>query len=142
MSPQTGQIHQINLIMIPSADQDRSVEFYENLGFTKRNDAPFADGERWVEVYPPDGAAGLALLPRHWPGPAGVPTGIIISTEDIDAAHQRLRAEGVDVDAEIARPGGGGVTIQLGDVKVTDPTPAMFWLRDPDGNSLLVIGTA
>jgi hypothetical protein len=31
----------------------------------------------------------------------------------------------VDVDAEVARMG--------------DPVPPMFWFRDPDGNSLMVV---
>jgi hypothetical protein len=36
-----------------------------------------------------------------------------------------MGSSGVDVDAEVSRMG--------------DPVPAMFWFRDPDGNSLLVV---
>ena len=57
--------------MIPSTDQDRSIEFYESkLGFEKRTDVPFGGSYRWVEVYPPSGTAGIALAPppRGRPG--------------------------------------------------------------------------
>ena len=43
----------------------------------------------------------------------------------MDADHAALKAAGVDVDEEVARWGG--------------PIPPMFWLRDPDGNSLIVV---
>ena len=36
-----------------------------------------------------------------------------------------LPAVGVDVDDEVSRFGG--------------PVPPMFWLRDPDGNSLIIV---
>jgi hypothetical protein len=35
-----SRITRIQLVTIPSTDQDRSVAFYEMLGFEKRNDAP------------------------------------------------------------------------------------------------------
>ena len=59
----TGQISQIQLVVIPVTDQDRSVAFYESLGFEKRADFPWRDGYRWIEVYPQGGSAGLALVP-------------------------------------------------------------------------------
>jgi hypothetical protein len=39
-----------------------------------------------------------------------------------------LRAAGADVDAEVARMGG--------------PVPPMFWLRDPENNTLMVVGNS
>jgi hypothetical protein len=36
-----------------------------------------------------------------------------------------MKSNGVDVDAEVSRMG--------------DPVPPMFWFRDPDGNSLMVV---
>ena len=55
----------------------------------------------------------------------GAETGIILDTTDVDADHAALRDAGVDVDAEVSRMG--------------DPVPPMFWLRDPDGNSLIIV---
>jgi catechol 2,3-dioxygenase-like lactoylglutathione lyase family enzyme len=105
MSTTPTQISQIQLVMIPSTDQDRSVAFYEALGFEKRTDIPWGDGYRWVEIYLPSSATGIVLVP---PGPGertGVPTGMLLDTDDIDAAHGHLRSIGVDVDAEVARVG-------------------------------------
>jgi predicted enzyme related to lactoylglutathione lyase len=54
-----------------------------------------------------------------------VQTGIGLHTDDIEAVHADLKAAGADVDDEISRMG--------------DPVPPMFWLRDPDNNSLMVV---
>jgi lactoylglutathione lyase len=37
-------------VVVPVSDQDRALAFYvERLGFEKRTDVPFGEGERWVE---------------------------------------------------------------------------------------------
>jgi catechol 2,3-dioxygenase-like lactoylglutathione lyase family enzyme len=121
-----SKIGGINLVMIPSPDQDRSIEFYVGaLGFEKRTDIPFGGSYRWVEVYPPSGTAGIALAPPREGDPTGIQTGISLTTDDIDGTHAALKSAGVDVDAEVSRMG--------------DPVPPMFWFRDPDGNTLLVV---
>ena len=126
MSTTKSAIGSISLVAVMATDQDRSIEFYEALGFEKRTDIPFGDKYRWVEVYPPSGTTGIALAPPR-PGidNTGVETGIILTTDDIDATHAQLEASGVDVDAEVARMG--------------DPVPPMFWFHDPDGNSLMIV---
>ena len=125
MTTTTSRIGEINVVMIPSTDQDRAVEFYEGLGFEKRADVPFGDKYRWVEVYPPGGTTGIALAPPRPGDPTAVQTGISLTTDDIDATHAELKASGVDVDAEVSRMG--------------EPVPPMFWFRDPDGNTLLIV---
>ena len=126
MSTTKSRIGTISLVAVPATDQDRSIEFYETLGFEKRTDIPFGDQYRWVEVYPPSGTTGIALAPPR-PGVdrTGVETGIILTSDDIDTTHAQLQASGVDVDAEVARMG--------------DPVPPMFWFRDPDGNTLMIV---
>jgi catechol 2,3-dioxygenase-like lactoylglutathione lyase family enzyme len=121
------RIGEINLVMIPSPDQDQAIEFYESLGFEKRTDVPFGGSYRWVEVYPPSGTTGIALAPPRPDGPTGVETGVSLTTDDIDATHAELKSLGVDVDAEVSRMG--------------DPVPPMFWFRDPNGNTLMVVQT-
>jgi predicted enzyme related to lactoylglutathione lyase len=125
VSTTTSGIDQIGLVIIPSTDQDRSIEFYETLGFEKRSDIPFGDQYRWVEVYPPSGTTGIALAPPREQDPVGIQTGISLTTQDIDATHAKLQSSGVDVDAEVSRMG--------------EPVPPMFWFRDPDGNTLLIV---
>src|ERR1700694_694562 len=105
MTTTTDRIRQIQLVLVPSTDQDRSLAFYEALGFERRNDIPWGDGYRWVEVYPPKGTAGIALVPTQPGDRTGVQTGIILNTHDIDAAHAEMQASGVDVDVEVARVG-------------------------------------
>jgi len=138
MSTTANRISQIQLVMIPSTDQDRSAAFYEALGFEKRLDIPWGDGYRWVELYPPSGTAGVALVPPGPGDPIAVQTGIILNTDDIDATHAQLRSGGVDVDAEVARVG-APAEIRIGAVELAGPVPPMFWFRDPDGNALLIV---
>jgi catechol 2,3-dioxygenase-like lactoylglutathione lyase family enzyme len=119
--------NKIATVIIPVADQDGAVDFYVNkLGFETRVDVPFGDGYRWIEVGLGDEATTIALAPPPHDSAAGKrETGISLQTEDIDAYHAQLKQAGVDVDAEVSRMG--------------DPVPPMFWLRDPEGNTLMVV---
>jgi catechol 2,3-dioxygenase-like lactoylglutathione lyase family enzyme len=127
VSTTVTRISKIGTVVIPVSDQDRAIEFYVNtLGFEKRTDVPFGNGYRWVEVAPRDAVTTIAIVPPPPGKPTGsVETGIALHTADIDADHADLKARGVDVDPEIGRMG--------------DPVPPMFWFRDPDGNSLLIV---
>jgi catechol 2,3-dioxygenase-like lactoylglutathione lyase family enzyme len=122
------RITQVGTVGVPVTDQERSVAFYvDTLGFEKRLDAPFGDGNRWIEVAPPGSATTIALAPRPPGGPSGTDTGIRLTTEDADADHADLGARGVDTDPEVLRwPG----------------VPPMFSFRDPDGNSLYIVERA
>ena len=128
MTSTKTRVNKLNTVVIPVADQERALEFYtQKLGFEKRTDVAFGNGYRWVEVAPGDAETTIALAPP----PEGVPTGnrqtgIGLQTDDIDAFHADLKAAGVDVDAEVSRQG--------------DPVPPLFWLRDPEANTLMVVG--
>jgi catechol 2,3-dioxygenase-like lactoylglutathione lyase family enzyme len=134
----TTRLSRLHAVMVPTTDLDRAIAFYEGLGFAKTLDVPFEDGHRWVELNPPDGTAGIALAPGT-PESVGVRTGIILLADDIDAAHAELRDAGLDVDAAVAREG-SDAAVELGSLTVVAPTPAMFAVRDPDGNALLIVG--
>ena len=123
-----SRINKINTIVIPVADQDAMIAFYvDKLGFQKRTDIPFGNGYRWVEVGPEDTETTIALAPPPEGSPTGGrETGIGLETGEIDEFHAELKAAGVDVDAEVNRMGG--------------PVPPLFWLRDPEGNTLMVVG--
>lgn len=120
------RIAQVGTVMVPVNDRDRALEFYVGmLGFEKRTDTAYGDGNRWVEVAPPGGATTIALVPPMEEMPAGIETRIGLTSEDIDADHASLRARGVDADDEVMRMG--------------DPVPPMFFFRDPDGNRFLLV---
>jgi len=126
VSTTASRLGVIGLVCIPSDDVDKQIEFYESLGFEKRTDVPFGGQYRWVEVYPPSGTTGIALAPPPPGSDAGSrETGIVLNTDDIEASHAEMKAKGIDVDAEVSRMG--------------DPVPPMFWFRDTEGNSLLVV---
>jgi predicted enzyme related to lactoylglutathione lyase len=120
-------IAKIGVVCVPVSDQGRAIEFYvDTLGFEKRADVPFGNGYRWVEVAPAGADTTIAIVPPPPGKPTGdVETGIGLNTDDIDGVHADLKARGVDVVAEVSRMG--------------DPVPPLFWLRDPDGNTLMVV---
>ena len=121
------RVNKIATVIVPLNDQDRAVEFYcGTLGFEKRVDVPFGGGYRWIEVGLPDESTTIALAPPpEGKATGGRETGISLQTDDIDGYHAQLKAAGVDVDAEVQRMG--------------DPVPPMFWFRDPEGNTLMVV---
>ena len=120
-------ISKVGRVVVTVADTDRALDFYSGtLGFDKVVDIPMGPDMRWVEVSVSDGETTIALAPPPQGQEAGgKETGIILDTSDVDGAHAALKDAGADVDAEVTRYGG--------------PVPPMFWLRDPDGNSLIVV---
>lgn len=120
-------ISKVGRVCVTIADTDRALDFYVGtLGFEKVVDEPMGPGMRWVEVAVSGAETTIALAP---PPPdqkaGGSQTGIILDTSDVDGAHAALKEAGIDVDDEVTRYGGN--------------VPPMFWLRDPDGNSLIVV---
>ena len=123
----TLHINAVGRVCVIVADTDRAIDFYvDTLGFEKVVDVPMGPDMRWVEVALPGTKTTIALAPPPEGQQAGGgQTGICLDTSDVDADHAALQAAGVDVDDEVSRYG--------------DPVPPMFWLRDPDGNSLIVV---
>src|SRR5437899_2011417 len=79
-------INRVGRVCVPVADQDRAIDFYVNtLGFEKRADITYGNGERWVEVAPPGATTAIALVPPMAGNPTGTQTGIALTTQDIDA---------------------------------------------------------
>ena len=127
MSTTTTGIRQIGLICVPTADQDRAIQFYESIGFEKQPTLRWAAATAGWRCIRPREAPG-----SRWPPPppgsgeiTSTQTGITLNTQDIDATHAQFKSLGVDVDAEVSRMG--------------DPVPPMFWFRDPSGHSLMVV---
>jgi catechol 2,3-dioxygenase-like lactoylglutathione lyase family enzyme len=120
-------IARVGRVTVTVADTDRALDFYvRTLGFEKVVDVPMGPDMRWVEVAVSGHETTIAIAPPP-PGQeaGGKQTGICLDTSDVDADHAALKEAGVDVDGEVTRFGG--------------PVPPMFWLRDPDGNSLIVV---
>jgi lactoylglutathione lyase len=116
-SEATIQVTDVRTVGVPVTDQDRALRFYvDTLGFEKRLDLPMGGGQRWIEVAPSAATTTIALVVSHKGVPAGVETGIRLTTVTADADHAELRARGVDAD----------------DVLRWEGVPPMFSFRDQD----------
>jgi catechol 2,3-dioxygenase-like lactoylglutathione lyase family enzyme len=119
-------VTEIGVAMFTVADQDAALAFYTGkLGYEVRSDSRFGEQNemRWVEVAPPGSRARLALNPPMFDQPGGGSIGV--ETADVIGEHQRLTAiGGIDLDPEPMRMPGA---------------PLMFMLRDPDGNTVVVV---
>ena len=121
-------ISDIRTVGVPVSDQDRALAFYaDTLGFETRLDMPVEQlGGRWIEVAPAGAATTIALVPTRDGVPTGVETGVRLTTRDAVAAHADLQNRGVDVGELLRWPG----------------VPAMFAVRDQDGNGLEIVEQA
>ncbi len=113
----------LHTVGIPVTDQDKALAFYGALGLETRLDVPMGEGARWIEMALPGTTVSLALELAHPGHPAGVETGIRLTTGDADGANAALRSRGVDADDVLRWPG----------------VPPMFAFRDQDGNGLEIV---
>ncbi|WP_374969652.1 VOC family protein [Terrabacter sp. BE26] len=128
--PDTGaaqHIPGVGTVYLAVSDQDRALAFYrDKLGFEVRTDTDFGEGFRWIEVAPVGAYTVVALvLPMREgdPQPGGqAPFGF--DTPNLAAAMAEFHSRGVDF--EDVRTGEG-------------PVPPMAYLRDPDGNRILLV---
>jgi catechol 2,3-dioxygenase-like lactoylglutathione lyase family enzyme len=120
-------VTQVGRVAVSVSDTDRALDFYVGtLGLEKVVDVPMGPDARWVEVAIPGSPTTIAIAPPPPGKPAGnAETGIILDSTDLDADHAALKEAGADVDEEVTRYG--------------DPVPPMFWVRDPDKNSLIIV---
>jgi catechol 2,3-dioxygenase-like lactoylglutathione lyase family enzyme len=119
----SAAITHIGTVLVPVADQDAALAFWNDLGFETRIDGAFGDGGRWIEVAPPGAQTSLALVPRATGAAAG--TEVSFATADAEADHTALLRRGVDADPALVLMG--------------DYVPPMFTFRDPDGNPFRVV---
>ena len=135
------QLHlaQVATVVVPVTDQQRALAFYtEVLGMRKVNDFTYPAGERWLEVSPVAGSSNLCLVTASPDRPAGIETGIVLSSTAVEDDRSALAARGVDVDDALLPT--DRVTVWSGAPLMGFPD--QFLLRDPDGNSFLVVATS
>ena len=120
----------LHFVIIFVRDQERSLRFFaDKLNFRVMVDHTFENGNRWIEVAPPDGTAqlGIALAP-----PGGEPdkligglTNIYFITEDLPAKYKEWSERGVHFQFPPEVPAWGGIHTRF---------------EDPDGNSYGLAG--
>lgn len=129
-------IAQVATIMVPVTDQDAALAFYvEMLGMQKVNDFTYPTGERWLEVSPGEGSSNLCLVLGRPERPAGIETGVVLLSADALADLAAFRSQGLDVDAQ---PLPEGEVVWWSGAPLAG-VPMQFRLRDPDGNSFLIV---
>jgi hypothetical protein len=101
----------------------------------KVNDFTYPTGERWLEVSPAKGSSNLCLVLSRPERPAGIETGLILTSSDVLADLAALRESGHAVDE---RPLREGEVLWWSGAPLAG-VPTQFRLRDPDGNSFLVV---
>lgn len=81
------------------SDQAMALAWYvEALGMEVRADAPFGNGQRWLEVAPIGSQPVLLLIHGYggWaPEKVGIDTGIVLTADDVPATFQDLSDRGV-----------------------------------------------
>jgi len=120
----------LHFVIIFVRDQERSLRFFvDKLGFRVVVDHTFDDGNRWIEVAPPDGTAQLGIaLPPPESEPEkliGGPTDIYFITEDLPGKYKEWSERGVHFQFPPEAPRWGGVHTRF---------------EDPDGNSFGLVG--
>lgn len=132
---------EVGTVFVPVADQERSLKFFvQQLGFEKRLDFTYGAAHRWLEVAPPGASSRIALVPPSEGVSAGADVArCALEVPDVEALHAALLARGVDVDREIARTGTARSGLVSSAVRVADPVPPQFFVRDPDGNRFLIV---
>src|SRR3954452_2189007 len=93
-------INEVNLAFVTVSDQDSAIEFWtQKCGFTVATDQAYGEGQRWVEVAPPQGTAHLALVPPMQEGQEpGGDAPVSFTTDDVEAAHSEMGEKGIERD--------------------------------------------
>jgi predicted enzyme related to lactoylglutathione lyase len=117
-------IRKIKFTGIPVRDQDRALNFYVNtLGFTVLTDQPMGPGQRWIELRPSKGDAGVALFtPPGHEDRIGTFTGISMECDDVQRTYEELTAKGVN----FAKP------------PKTESWGTMAIMKDSEGNQIVL----
>jgi catechol 2,3-dioxygenase-like lactoylglutathione lyase family enzyme len=141
MTESRTNIREVGTIFVPVSDQERALAFYvHKLGFEQCADFSYGHGHRWIEVAPPGAGSRLALVPpTEGVSAGGDVTRCAFATDDIDAVHDSLSSQGVDIDREIGRDGTARSGLVSSALVVQDPVPPQFFVRDPDGNRFLIV---
>lgn len=116
-------ITDVHVVSVPVSDQQRAREFYvEKLGFDLVRDDDSVPGIHWVQVAPQGGSTSLTLVTWFESMPAGSVQGLVLVCDDLKRTYERLLAEGVEVERELAEQPWGREAV----------------IRDPDGNRLVL----
>ena len=109
-------------VSVPVKDPAAALRFYtEVIGLQVLRDEPMGPDMRWLQLQPADGGATIALVTWFDAMPPGGLQGLMLGVADIDAAHARIAALGMELSPVDEQPWG-----------------RFTMLKDPDGNGLIL----
>ena len=113
-------VKEIAFVGYPVTDLERARDFYERiLGLTCTMDHPIDDTIRWIEY---DVGTSTLAISNAWPPSGQSGPSAALEVDDIDAAVEILRTEGVTFKTEI----------------MASPSCRFVSIADPDGNDLTI----
>jgi catechol 2,3-dioxygenase-like lactoylglutathione lyase family enzyme len=129
----------LELVVLPVCDVDRSKEFYKGLGW--REDADLVKGEdfRVVQVTPPGSGCSIIFGQGITSASPGSVQGLHLIVSDIEASRAELMGLGLNV-SEVFHDAGGVFHHPGTEDRVNGPDPAhrsyisFASFSDPDGN--------
>ena len=146
-TPEPPPVEDLKLeaVVIPVSDVDRAIRFYSGIGWRLDADFAFDNGFRVVQFNPPGSPAAVQFGTNITTAEPGSAQGLYLVVSDIQAAHDRLAADGVEI-SEVFNPVEPGAQFEpgRGSGRVAGRAPgdasyATFaTFADPDGNTWLL----
>jgi catechol 2,3-dioxygenase-like lactoylglutathione lyase family enzyme len=112
----------MHTVAVPVTDQERTKALFERFGLQTGLDTELQPGFRWIEMALANTPTSLALVQTGPELPAGIDTGIRLTTPDARAAHASVIELGLDA----------------GELLDWETAPLMFSFTDYDGNRFYV----
>jgi len=131
------EIMKLEVVVIPVANVERSLDFYLKLGWRLDADFVVGDNFRVVQVTPPGSACSVQFgkgLTEAVPGSA---SGLFLVVSDIEAVHARMIELGIAV-SEVAHRTGPGQPVRKGVHPERGSYASFATFNDPDGNTWLL----
>lgn len=138
-NPVSSQNMKLEIVVIPVADVDRSIDFYKTLGWRLDADFPGENGFRVVQLTPPGSECSIIFGKGVSLAEPGSVQGLYLIVYDIEAARAELVERGVEV-SEIFHDIGGIFHHAGTEGRVPGPDPerrdyaSYASFSDPDGN--------
>jgi catechol 2,3-dioxygenase-like lactoylglutathione lyase family enzyme len=142
----TALAMRLEIVVLPVADVDRAKSFYQGLGWRLDADTCDDDDFRVVQLTPPGSSASIIFGAGLTSAQPGAINSLVLVVDDLDAAHDELLSQGVEVSEvfhdEAGGLGGGFRAGLRGRAMGRDPQGRSYAsyasFRDPDGNGWLL----
>lgn len=128
---------QLEVVVIPVADVERSLRFYASLGWRLDADFVVGDSFRGVQVTPPGSSCSVHFGKGLTAATPGSASGLFLVVSDIEATRARLIDLGVEV-SQIAHRQGPGQPVRPGIHPERGSYTSFATFADPDGNTWLL----